>query len=994
MRVNRLEMTAFGPFATTETIDFAPLNDAGIFLLTGNTGAGKTTILDAICFGLFGAVPGPRNGAKDLRSHHAADDTAPTVVLDVTLRGRRFRTRRSPAWTRPSRRAKSGRSDQAAKASIEELIDGSWVMRSNRIDEVGQLVTRVLGMTREQFCQVVMLPQGTFQTFLRAGAHERHDVLESLFQTQRFSRIEGWLGERRRQLDSTLQARHREICQLLARAKEAGGDTDYELEGPSDPDLIPACRRALGVILDDTTTAAFDARQVDAAALVDLKESQHHLDAARDLRAQQQRHQQALEQMRDLEAIRDVVAERADRVRRAEGARAFTPLLDLVAESESRLAAARDQVTVRLAGCPPSVAARKELRSSDVDAVLARQRETLPRLEAMVQTEQRAAGLTADLEDLDRQLDDLTRQLDTSREAAENVPELIGQARLELREATDLAATRPALQAQLADAETAEKAAHAILELTAEATELTLRREASQRRHDDARSHWLDLRELRLHGMAAELAGQLRQGDACLVCGSISHPAPAVASGSPVTAADEAVAATQVQVEEADLRRLTADETRVRARLAHAETLAGGLDLAAAQALTEICRRRVEAATQARQEARVLTRQINELEAHHQHAQRSHRDLEVQTALLRQQQATWRAELGAVNDELLATLGTGVSAADTLTTLRSELAATAALAQGVHELERRSREAEGARAKLVTALAATDFSTVESLRAAWMAEADVAVADAQNRAYEAELHAAARAVEDEVLRAAAAQPEPDLHALVGRVDRADEVRQHTAHRSASLARRRERLAELLDQLDDALHAWEPLLAERDLAASVAALCAGTAADNLTKTKLSHYVLAARLEQVVAAANLRLSGVCGGRYQLEHSMDRGVGDARGGLGLLVLDTYTGRRRDPATLSGGETFYVSLALALGLADLVQQEVGNAELATLFVDEGFGTLDSETLDEVMDEIDSLRSAGRCVGLVSHLSELRMRIPAQIHVRATPTGSTVALP
>ena len=144
-------------------------------------------------------------------------------------------------------------------------------------------------------------------------------------------------------------------------------------------------------------------------------------------------------------------------------------------------------------------------------------------------------------------------------------------------------------------------------------------------------------------------------------------------------------------------------------------------------------------------------------------------------------------------------------------------------------------------------------------------------------------------------------------------------------------------------------------------------------DNLTKTKLSHYVLAARLEQVVQAANLRLAGICGGRYELEHTLMRGVGDARGGLGLRVLDTYTGVRRDPATLSGGETFYVSLALALGLADLVNNEIGGAELSTLFVDEGFGMLDADTLDEVMDELDALRTGGRSVGLVSHLAELR---------------------
>jgi DNA repair protein SbcC/Rad50 len=148
-------------------------------------------------------------------------------------------------------------------------------------------------------------------------------------------------------------------------------------------------------------------------------------------------------------------------------------------------------------------------------------------------------------------------------------------------------------------------------------------------------------------------------------------------------------------------------------------------------------------------------------------------------------------------------------------------------------------------------------------------------------------------------------------------------------------------------------------------------------------------LAARLSEVVAAANQRLDAIGGGRYQLEHTMVRSAGDTRGGLGLIVRDTHTDQGRDPATLSGGETFYVSLSLALGLADVVTTEAGGAELSTLFVDEGFGSLDDDTRDEVLDELDALRSGGRSVGLVSHLTELRARCPAQLHVVATSRGS-----
>jgi exonuclease SbcC len=308
VRVHRLEITAFGPFAGTEVIDFEPLNDAGIFLLTGPTGAGKTTVFDAICFGLFGAVPGARNGAKDLKSHHADGTAVPSVTLEASMRGRRFRIRRSPAWSRPSSRARTGRVDQPAKASVEELVGGCWVPSCTRLDDAGLLVTRVLGMNREQFCQVVMLPQGLFQTFLRAGAKERHDVLESLFETRRFGRIETWLTEHRRACDREVEASQSSIRQLLARAHEVACELQPVVGPDAEPAAYPAARQLIAGCLDTTTAAAASARELATVARDALKLAQHTLDSGRDLAARQARHRAGRERLRELEALREVVA--------------------------------------------------------------------------------------------------------------------------------------------------------------------------------------------------------------------------------------------------------------------------------------------------------------------------------------------------------------------------------------------------------------------------------------------------------------------------------------------------------------------------------------------------------------------------------------------------------------------------------------------------------------------------------------------------------------
>ncbi len=195
----------------------------------------------------------------------------------------------------------------------------------------------------------------------------------------------------------------------------------------------------------------------------------------------------------------------------------------------------------------------------------------------------------------------------------------------------------------------------------------------------------------------------------------------------------------------------------------------------------------------------------------------------------------------------------------------------------------------------------------------------------------------------------------------------------------------------------AVAAWRPVRDELELTTQLSSFVEGKAPDNRLQMRLSAYVLAYRLSQVVAAANLRLARMSDQRYSLEHTAHRGAGETRGGLSLQVRDDWSGESRDPATLSGGETFVVSLALALGLADVISDESDSAaegsRLETLFVDEGFGSLDADTLDDVMDTLDSLRDGGRVVGVVSHVAEMRDRIPTQLLVSKSRQGSTLAV-
>ena len=220
MRLHRLEITAFGPFADTVEVDLDALSDAGLFLLTGPTGAGKTSVLDAVCFALYGDVPGDRGSAKRLRADQAAPGVRPRVELELSVAGRRLRLVRTPAWEREKLRGTGTTTEQASVVLAERLPDGEWRTLSTRLDETGHLVGDLLGMTLTQFTQVAMLPQGRFQAFLRAKSEDRHKLLQQLFRTGRFEDVEAWLRDHRTALRRESGRLQQVVADLASRVSE------------------------------------------------------------------------------------------------------------------------------------------------------------------------------------------------------------------------------------------------------------------------------------------------------------------------------------------------------------------------------------------------------------------------------------------------------------------------------------------------------------------------------------------------------------------------------------------------------------------------------------------------------------------------------------------------------------------------------------------------------------------------------------------------------
>ncbi|MFJ6571698.1 AAA family ATPase [Streptomyces sp. NPDC091292] len=993
MRLHRLRLCAFGPFGGRQEVDFDALSAAGLFLLHGPTGAGKTSVLDAVCYALYGSVPGARHSSQgaNLRSDHADPGTRTEVTLDFTVAGRRLELTRQPPWDRPKKRG-TGTTTDKAQSHLREYAPapGAWKDLSRSHQEIGEEITQLLGMSKDQFCQVVLLPQGDFARFLRADAEARGKLLGRLFDTRRFAAVEQHLAEQRRRGEATVREGDADLLADAHRMQQAAGDA---AEIPP-PDAAPGDPGLADAVLTWAAVARAGARErltIAHSALRTAESAQAaaHTDLAgvRELHRLQTRFAQARERAARLQERAD--DHRADE-RRMERARKAETVAPALALRESAAAQHR-----RAAGDEARARALLPDRFTDAGATglaaaARRAAEELGGLASARRAEHRLAELAAERaasEREERADDDLTQDTTAWLDTWESTRTAL---RRTVESAQEAAARAEHLAGQLDPAQTRLDAALRRDRLTEDVARAQDDRQDARERAATAHEHWLALKEQRLQGIAAELAAALTDGDPCAVCGSTEHPRPArKAPGHVDRTAEEAALAAHRR---ADQQRTDAEQRlgTVREALAAATAAATGEP-------TDRLAEAVEELRSAHADARTRASGLHAAREALDQAEREH-DRRVGA----QQEAAHRATARASLREALQREQTALEAE--LTQARSSATSVAARAR---ELERR--------AELLTA--AADSARVAEDTAHLLKDADARLADAAFRArFDTPEAAAAALLDDAAHRAlqhridawqheeatvraalaesdtadAAARPPADVRAAESAADTADRHLRAAASARDAAARRCTELDRLSHRAATGARRLAPVRAAHDRVAGLAALAAGTSADNERKMRLESYVLAARLEQVAAAATARLSRMSQGRYTLVHSDDR-AGRGRSGLGLHVVDAWTGRERDTATLSGGETFFASLALALGLADVVTDEAGGVRLDTLFIDEGFGSLDDQTLDEVLDVLDSLRERDRSVGIVSHVPDLRRRVHAQLEVVKGRDGSAV---
>lgn len=1026
MRIHRLEISAFGPFAATEHIDFDRLSAHGLFLLNGPTGAGKTSVLDAICFALYGSVPGARQDGKRLRSDHAEAAAEPRVTCEFSARGRHFEVSRSPAWDKPSARGKNGFTVQQANTLLRERVDGEWIEKSGRNDEAGAEITDVLGMNREQFTRVVMLPQGDFAAFLRAKASDRLDLLQSLFGTQRFEAVEQELGRKAQAARTEVASLNGQLELLLAQAEAETAALEFDpADAPdqTDPDSFLAWLE---------TNAATAAEQRRAAAL-DADGLRADRLSARDAAAARAARQAKLAgaelRRSEAEAAAPAIAAKSAQLglhRKAEVLGGQLQAMDSAGTAEDLAAAAMAAAAenVRTAALTdPELAAlrntaaggRPDLRFADspggagvadspaldgeaLRSALAGLRSLRAVLAERLPDEARLAGLRSRSTQLRLglvQLEDgrtsgaaalaaLRNESDALLAALRPLEELAAEVQLRTKEA----AAAEELLVLVRRYATAEKARAAVAEDHA----------GARAEYQDRRQRWLDLREERLANASAELASQLRAGLPCPVCGSPEHPTPAPAAASALDVA-EAEQSAQHACEAAEAALAALERELSEAQQEVAVLAAQGGDTAPEDAGLEAALAGERAAEAHRAAAELAVNRARYSELDEEIA-----DAESAQSATASSIAQTESTLAAVQEQAdslelaLDNLRAGHPVlADRITALDGSAAVLERADAARTRLEQAVARSAEARQQLELALPGAGFDSAEAARAVLLPAPDSAT-----------LEAAVRDGQDEAARIeelfASEELVLALHELATEGPVAGELVEQL-RADAAAAERTARDAELAAGLAEksartlgtiaanyaqlAADGREPRERAQLLAAVADAARGG--GDNNYRMSLNSYVLAARLEQVAVAASERLIGMSDGRYTLQHTDAKAVRGQKSGLGLEVVDQWTGQRRDTATLSGGESFMASLALALGLADVVQQESGGVDIETLFVDEGFGSLDEQALEQVMDALEGLRDGGRVVGLVSHVGEMKQRISTQLQVVKGRNGSVL---
>lgn len=1033
MRILRLTMDAVGPFPGHEVIDFEAFSDAGRFLLSGPTGAGKSTIIDAIVFALYGKVSGGRDSSDSrIRSRYASEQAKTEVELIFSTSSGNYKVRRQPAYERVKKNGK-GVTKQNAKAWLfkldEQLREVSEPL--TKTSDVGTEITRIVGLSREQFTQTVVLPQGKFAQFLRSTSKDRQDLLQELFGTAIFEDLQLDLVERARKvkknqeaLDATLRANLGVLASLLDEAPQLDPARClvYEPVPEVDCEFNPLETAWTSRFKPLTPWLEHNQRcaNLEVSALRG-QEDKLRSDFAyqRDLAARQERYLALTKEHEQLVAQGPAQRQRLAQIQALQALSDLKPWHEQLKQAQQAVAQRQLSQALALEQLESDERAQAVLQPLDyrgAQALSVQLTAQVAALNPQVELEAGLAGRRRDLQTKTQAHESANAKLAQGRERENQLPTQIASKQELLEQLNEQAATLPTAQLAQEQATQTLKLAKAHEQLVKDHQRarklqqlVALELKQASQRHKHMLEQWLSQ-------SALNLAQNLVAGEPCPVCGATEHPAPATQGGENISQEQLDQALEEVNEVQGELSQASERVTKLAAQL---EAQPCQLSPAQAREQLQEAKAALTAAQQASEQASSckaqiakLNAQLEALRADNQAAQARLAGDAKEIQLLGEKIEADTASLSCEGFESVA------AKVEYLSQLAAALEQLANAAQELDQCKKRAQQAadsfavQWAQASAnfadhsakPAAPAPTDPAETEPTQAEPTQDTSAAnVQDGYTQACQdfagldlAALKATSASYEKSLSINQAALAElggieltpPPLEQTQGQLEQA-QAKTQACQTYASTWQA------FAGQVNAQLAKLNELLARRSKASDkdgqLLALASAANGDNQARLTLSAWVLQAHFRQVLVFANERLGVIGAGRYELINvDSEEDTRQQKQGLGLAVVDHLSGTTRSPRTLSGGESFYVSLALALALADVVATQNGGIEMNTLFIDEGFGSLDEGTLAEVMDVLSALHSGGRVVGIVSHVSELKRAIPAAVEVRPLLGGGS----
>ena len=960
MRPLLLKMTAFGPFPETEIIDFSALGENPLFLINGPTGAGKTTILDAICFALYGKTTGDERDGSQMRCDLASADKLCEVSFEFELNGQNFHIRRVPEQQRPKSRG-DGFTEQKPEAQLLELLaDGNEKLHvASKVTEATREIENMTGLSVDQFRQVMILPQGKFRQLLLAESAEREKIFSKLFQTRIYKQLENRLKEQaagvRRERES-LQQKQQGILETIEVASAAELDAELEQLQPQ-VDVALAAKQQYEARFVELSgqlqqgrmlQSDFDQLDVVTGELQKLFLQQEQID----------RNKLILSHALDAEKIRPFYVEQqrcSTEVERTEKQKG---------ELQQNLETAKKQrqETAQQLQQSEKINQKQDQLKGELPQLLD-QRQKLQRVneirqqKSQLQQTQAAMVLYRQLHDKEQQLEQLTTLNGLTNEL-KNIQEKL---------------------------DNDKQSGLVLAQLHGQQTESTRELELSWHR-----------------GQAAILANELEDNHPCPVCGSLDHPAPANSETALPSYHDLETARQQLQ------------DTTIKLEAARDQYRESGLELTQQRTRYEEYRQQF---TESLEPVSVLETELQGLRQQWQRdgsaeiANLATEDLEEKSSNHQQEFSALETELKLLEDQLPEGCRQ-VSALDQRETeLRQQLAdlekqlntLNDAHLQALGELERvgatlqeltrqldiLQQQQQDAEMAVVSALEQSRFTDYDHYQKMLLSEMERTVLQKLIDEFSSKQQKLIGA-QEQLQLSLKGKNRPDLQHLEAELDQINEVKQQADGDWKKLDNRQQILLDTRKKLLQNIGQLEKLDSRYAVIGTLSDVANGQTGQ---KISLQRFVLSVLLDEVLLEASQRFSLMSKGRYQLLRNEDRSKGNKASGLDLLVDDAYTGKVRSVATLSGGESFMAALSLALGLSNVVQSHAGGIHLDTLFIDEGFGSLDPESLDLAVRTLIDLQSSGRMIGVISHVADLKEQIPLRIDVFSDRLGSSTKI-